>query len=399
MGIGNASDFKIYQEQLWGGFQERYAQNLDLMNQASLGCIMLEAALKRGEFELASFFTRMSGLVSRRDTTSNAGLTDGKLAQGELVTVKVNRKIGPVSNTLDSFKKIGMAASQEEISFRLGEQVAEDVLADQVNTAIGVGVAAVGGQSGLVYNAVDGTLAPLDLNEGFALFGDAAARLRVIVCHSKVYHNLIGQAVTDKVYEVAGAVLRGAAPATFGRPCLVTDSPNLVRAAGDVVTNIGATATGNKFTKTGITAALGVVVGDYITVAGFADAANNGVHRVIATAADEVTVASTLVTEAAEVGQTGQRKAHYRTLLLSDMALMVQDSEERTLVDQLVTGEEQLRIRLQGEFAYNLGARGMSWDRTNGGANPVDADLLDPVNWLKAYTSNKNLPGVRIDSL
>ena len=61
--------------------------------------------------------------------------------------------------------------------------------------------------------------------------------------------------------------------------------------------NWAATATGNKFTKTahGIT----VFPGQHIYVDGFTNAANNGYHRVTAVGTNDITVATTLVTETA----------------------------------------------------------------------------------------------------
>lgn len=70
--------------------------------------------------------------------------------------------------------------------------------------------------------------------------------------------------------------------------------------ATTTLSTVGATATGNKFTKTGIET--NIVVGQWVLGSGFANAANNGLHRVTATAAGSITVASTLVTETAGAG-------------------------------------------------------------------------------------------------
>lgn len=66
----------------------------------------------------------LSGLVSRRDTTSTAGATDQNITQDEFVTVKLNRKIGPVLQTRDSFRKIMAGKTEQEMSFILGQMSA-----------------------------------------------------------------------------------------------------------------------------------------------------------------------------------------------------------------------------------------------------------------------------------
>jgi hypothetical protein len=88
----------------------------------------------------------------------------------------------------------------------------------------------------------------------------------------------------------------------------------------------------------------------------------------------------------------------YYTLGLSAGALVVEDTEEEYVTIQEVTGLEQIMIRMQGEFAYNLGVKGFTWDVTNGGKNPADAAVGTGSNWDKVYTSKKDLAGVVIQS-
>jgi hypothetical protein len=86
----------------------------------------------------------------------------------------------------------------------------------------------------------------------------------------------------------------------------------------------------------------------------------------------------------------------YYTLGLTPDALIVENSEEETMYSEMVTGLENLVVRLQGEFAYNLGVKGFKWDTANGGANPLDAAIATGSNWDKAVTSYKDLAGVCI---
>jgi hypothetical protein len=88
----------------------------------------------------------------------------------------------------------------------------------------------------------------------------------------------------------------------------------------------------------------------------------------------------------------------YFTLGLTSGALVVEETEEEYITMQEVTGLEQIMIRLQGEYAYNLGIKGFTWDVANGGKNPADAAVGTGTNWDKIYSSHKDLAGVVIQS-
>lgn len=57
---------------------------------------------------------------------------------------------------------------------------------------------------------------------------------------------------------------------------------------------------------------------------------------------------------------------------LTASGVVVQRSEEETISAQMVTGLEQLVMRIQGEHAFNAGCKGFKRDVTDGGANPTD---------------------------
>ena len=58
-----------------------------------------------------------------------------------------------------------------------------------------------------------------------------------------------------------------------------------------------------------------------------------------------------------------------------------------------------LRVRLQGEYAYNVGVKGTAWDVANGGVNPDDATLGTGTNWDSVMDDVKDLAGVHIETL
>lgn len=324
MAIGKASDFKIYEPEFYGGMAEAIAQAVQAFNGASAGSIRLVARSLKGHYEKESFFKDIDTLISRRDITSVAAATDLAMTQDELVSVKVNRKIGPAAQTLDSWRKLG--TSPQEMSFQLGRMVGDRKLRDYLNTAILSVETAI---DGVAANKVDKTGASPDtlthghLVSAMALLGDHSQRIVAWVMHSKPFHDLIGQAITDKIFGVADVTIFGGGPGSLGKPVIVTDAPALWDLNGS--------------------------------------------------AADT-----------------------YNVLGLVDGAVTVTESEQEEIVSELVTGLENLVMRVQGEYAFNVGLRGFKWDVANGGANPDDTALGTTSNWDKVATSDKHIAGVRL---
>jgi hypothetical protein len=88
----------------------------------------------------------------------------------------------------------------------------------------------------------------------------------------------------------------------------------------------------------------------------------------------------------------------YKTLGLTAGGIVLEDTEGEYIIFDTVTGKEQIVVRMQGEYAYNLGVRGFTWDVTNGGKNPVAATLATGSNWDTAYNDVKSRAGVVIAS-
>ena len=224
MAIGKASDFTIYEAEFNGGQVEGLASNIDAFNAASRNSIILESPMvDRGQYHKTSFF-KQGTWVSRRDLTSVTAATDIALTQGELIGVKVSRKFGPIAQTIDAWRKI--AKDPREMSFILGQQYAQHKQQAMLDSALLAAEAAIQGQSALNYDATGQstkTLTHGHLVSGLAKFGDRQNAVRCWVMHSKPYFNLMSQAITDKVYEVAGVTINSGTVASLGRPIVVTD--------------------------------------------------------------------------------------------------------------------------------------------------------------------------------
>jgi hypothetical protein len=323
MAIGKASDFKVYQEYFQTGIVETLTQNSNAFNAASRGAIRLSTASLRGDYAYRAFFETISGLASRRDTTSVSTATDLAITQDEFISVKLSRKLGPVAQTMDAFAKAMGNRSAEEMNILLGNQVAKAMQVEMLNSTLTAGVAALNNQSDVKYTiAASGTMTTAGLVSGLAKFGDAADRIVCWVMHSKVYYDLVAAQISANIDGVSNFNVATGTPVTLNRPVLISDSASL----------------------------------------------------------------------------TGGSPTNYYTLGLTADALQVENSEEERMIVEPVTGLENLVVRMQGEYAYNLGVKGFKWDVSNGGANPADAALATGSNWDVASTSYKDFGGVIIQS-
>lgn len=318
------TDFKLHDAQFQAGMWEGITQFVNAFNGASANTIRLVTQGLQGQYAKESFFQNISDAISRRDVTSVSDATAKKLTQEETISVKVNRKIGPVELTLDSIRKI--AKDQQEISFILGQMIGELKAKDMLNTGVLSVEAALQGQTDLVFDATGQstkTLTTAYLVSGMAKMGDMSERVKAWVMHSKPYFDLVNEQIGAKIVNVADRVIYGGTPATLNRPVIIADIPALHDANGS------ATDT-------------------------------------------------------------------YNVLGLVSDGVVLTESEPTDMVDEIVSGKENLIFRMQGEYAYNIGCKGFKWDTQNGGANPTDGALGTTTNWDKVMASVKDLAGVRI---
>jgi hypothetical protein len=101
-----------------------------------------------------------------------------------------------------------------------------------------------------------------------------------------------------------------------------------------------------------------------------------------------------LVTDDSALIQATSPAYTYSVLGLVKGAVRVTESEEQNIVTQIVTGLENLVVRVQGEFAMNIAVKGFKYG--TGGVNPTDATLGSTANWTLAATDVKFGPGVRL---
>jgi len=230
-----ASNFKVYQEYLKTRAAETLQQQADVFNAAVNNAIVLRTVEKPGDYEYESFFKDIASLVTRRDTTSTSAASKLSMAQEEFIRVKLNRKIGPVDQSRDSFRKIFARYSEMEFSGILGGQIAVAQQLDMLNSVLlATRAALVNASSGALMHTVSssGTITTPSLVDGLSKMGDRSERVVAWVMHSKVYFNLVKEQIAQKIDGVSNFNVQTGTPITLNRPVIVTDSASLAVTSG-----------------------------------------------------------------------------------------------------------------------------------------------------------------------
>lgn len=218
------SDLAVYSEYAYSSMTEVLAQQIELFNGASDGVIVLVPAAHQGDFSDEAFFAKISGLVRRRNAYGSGAIAQKTLKH--LVDTSVKVAAGTSEIRLDPGQFRWIQQNPEVAGAALGQQLAGDLLADMLNTAIGCTVSALSAQSAVVHG--DGTADPtfVGLTETAGLFGDRQNAIRAWVMHStpvtKLYVNALTNAENLFKYDTVN-VIRD----PFGRLFVVTDSPSL----------------------------------------------------------------------------------------------------------------------------------------------------------------------------
>jgi hypothetical protein len=83
-----------------------------------------------------------------------------------------------------------------------------------------------------------------------------------------------------------------------------------------------------------------------------------------------------------------------KVLGLADSAAIVYDGGD--VISNIETNNGQTRIEttMQVDYTFGVALKGYTWDITNGGKSPTDAELATGSNWDKVATSIKHTAGV-----
>jgi hypothetical protein len=200
---GRLPEGLIYPELVHGGLVETLVQNTDAFNAASGNTIRLVTARRRGDFAQESFIKNVNNLIN-------------PVPMDEFVSVKVNRRIGPIDQTLDSFRKLGEDTDLEILSRKIGVQIAKGIQVDQLEAGLTSLVAAISAQGALtVAPSPQATLGTNVLVDGLAAFGDAGSRIKLWVMHSKAYYDLVKDQIALNIDGISNFNVANAAPVTL----------------------------------------------------------------------------------------------------------------------------------------------------------------------------------------
>lgn len=225
-------DFEVFTDFTYTTATEILNQQIDLFNAATNGCIILSPAMMAGDFRDSTMYAKIQGLVRRRNVYGNGTVSEKELEMLLDTAVKVAAGTPPVR--MDPAWWTWLAQNPDTAGVVYGTQLAVDMAADMLNTAIMAGVAAMLNDAALIGNDVSGTGAGTAtfsaLLGGAAKFGDAAQRIRCWVMHSKPMFDIWGTALANS----AGLFTFGTINVRddgFGRPIVITDSPSLINTA------------------------------------------------------------------------------------------------------------------------------------------------------------------------
>lgn len=230
MATGVASNFVVYQDFIKTRIAELLAQNGNAFGAVSNNAIRITTQSRPGDYSQSSFFKNVAGLVSRRVNTSTSTVADLPMTMDEYISVKLSRKIGPVGQTRDSFKKLlGGSFSPALASAIIAEMTANAMQIDMLDSALAGLTAALKQPAASYYTEASlGSISTDTLIKALAKMGDRADRIVAWVMHSKVYYNLVSSQITQNITGVANFNIATASPVTMGRPVIVTDSASLL---------------------------------------------------------------------------------------------------------------------------------------------------------------------------
>ena len=222
------ADMIIFNEQTQLVATETVDQALAAFNEASGGGLLLGSASHLGDYVEEASYKAIANLVSRRNAYGTGTLSTKALQQLKDVSVKVDQNIGPMEWTVEQFQRL--LKNEAEAGLIIGEQAAQAMIQDYLNTIASALVGAIGNVAALVndYSAT-GTAKLVELNNAAGKFGDRQQSIVSWLMHSKVFTDLTNEAITNtnRLYNIGNIQVMQDG---LGRRYVVTDSPALLTA-------------------------------------------------------------------------------------------------------------------------------------------------------------------------
>ena len=219
------SDMKDYSTLISTTTIETLAQLVDKFNAASAGTIVLTSQGFQGSFLQESMFASLHSAQRRVDRFAAQGTpTVTDLAQIEDVGVKVAGAFGPVR--FEPAQLTYLLKTPAQAIEAISRNMAEAIMADQLNTGILTAVAAIENNAAVVNDvSATGGITQSALNTGHAKFGDNSSSLIAQVMRGSVNHRLIGDALTNGAELFTAGNVR--VIDILGKISIITDAPAL----------------------------------------------------------------------------------------------------------------------------------------------------------------------------
>lgn len=232
MAIGLISDVDAFDANFQTGMMEGIASNVNVFSQSNGSIRLLDERLG-GDYSRRSIRRRLANSITRRDPASTAAVTDKAITATSDVGVKLKNRFGPFANTRDSFNEMlaDAGGSIDALAMDLGRVAAEEMLDEQIDTALLALVAAHTGQAAITNDitaATTKTVTTAALIDTLATLGAAANQVVAWVMHSSAYYALVKEQISANIDGVSNFNVATASPVTMNRPVIITDSASLI---------------------------------------------------------------------------------------------------------------------------------------------------------------------------
>jgi len=228
------SNMQVYNEEIRLRTIELLGQKLTAFNAGSGGAIQLIPGRWMGNFDKASFFASVAG-AQRRVVRTGANATQAAtpLAESELVGVKVAGGFGPI--IFEPSQITYLNDDPQNAINSIAEGFADALLADQLNTVVASGVAAVENVPALVNDVSAltsgaGALTQTAINGAHAKFGDMSGMLVADVMSGAAYHKLLQKGLEngERLFQSSNVTIQS----ILGKVFVVSDIPALTDTSG-----------------------------------------------------------------------------------------------------------------------------------------------------------------------
>lgn len=222
------TNMKVFNQYLMDATAETLGQQIQKFNQASNGAIVLTSMAFEGDFFQRSFYAALHTAQRRVDryaAQSSAAAT--ALSQLQENSVKVAGGFGPI--VFEPGQTTWIQKNEAEAIAVISGQLAEAIVADQLNSGIAAGVAAISNVAGATNNvSATAGISYAALNTAHALFGDSSMALVAQVMNGATYHKLIGANLTNtpQLFQAQNVLVVD----ILGKAVVVTDAPALYEA-------------------------------------------------------------------------------------------------------------------------------------------------------------------------